>query len=164
MKIKNNSIKRFLKLIYLKLFRIHDSPQKVALGIGLGVFLGNFPGTGPIAALTMAFILRLNRAAALLGSLLTNTWLSIITFVLSVKLGASIMGLEWQKVYNETIQLFKNFHWINFFKISMLKILTPVLVGYFIVSFLFGILFYIAALFIILKVKPKFKINKYFHE
>jgi hypothetical protein len=164
MKIKNNNILRFLKVIYLKLFRIHDSPQKVALGIGIGVFLGNFPGTGPIAALTMAFILRINRAAALLGSLLTNTWLSIITFVFSVKIGSSIMGLEWQKVYQETIQLFKDFHWMNFFKISILKILTPVLIGYFIISFLFGLLFYAATLFIILKVKPKFKNKNYLHE
>jgi len=68
-----NKFRGFFQLLYLKLIKINDTPQKIAFGFGLGVFSGIFPGTGPLAALFLALILRANRASALLGSLLTNT-------------------------------------------------------------------------------------------
>ena len=51
-----NKIKRLAKLVYLKLFRINDSPLKIALGFGLGVFIGVMPGVGPVIALLLAFL------------------------------------------------------------------------------------------------------------
>ncbi len=142
-----------LKFIYLKIFRINDTPQKISLGIGLGVALGIFPGTGPVAALLLAFILRVNRASAFLGALLTNTWLSIVTFLLSIKLGSVIMGLKWQDVYAQIAQLFKNFKFADLLNVSFLKIVLPVAVGYFIMSLFLGIITYLIALPIIIRIK-----------
>ncbi len=124
--------REFFRLLYIKLFKINDSPQRIALGLGLGVFAGIIPGTGPVAALFLAFIFRVNRASALLGSLLTNTWLSFVTFILAIKVGSAIMHLDWQVVRQG---------WILF----------PVILGYFIVSFSLGILVYLVTL-IILKI------------
>ena len=149
----NNNILRFLKLIYLKLFRIHDTPQRIALGVGIGVFLGIIPATGPIAAVLMALVLRVNRAAALLGSLLTNTWLSILTFFLSIKLGSSIMGVDWQEVQRNWMQFLKDFKVITLFKLTTLKIILPVIIGYFVVSFCLGIIAYLITLIIITRIK-----------
>jgi len=154
-----NSIIRFLKLIYLKLFRINDTPQKIALGAGLGVCLGILPGTGPIAAIFMAFVLRVNRAAALLGSLLTNTWLSFVTFVLSIKIGSSIMGIYWQDVYRDWLQIIKGFKFSALFKIATIEILLPVIIGYCVVSVFFGIIAYLATLIIITKVRRSKKLK-----
>jgi len=84
---------RFFKVLYLKLFRIDDSPHKIALGFGLGVFLGVMPGMGLIAALAIAIIIKVNRIAALLGSILTNTWLSIPVFFLAVRTGSAVTGV-----------------------------------------------------------------------
>src|SRR3989338_7559347 len=94
-----DKIKSSLKLIYDKLVKIDDSPQKVALGFGLGVFCGILPGTGPMASLALAFIFRANRAAALAGSLLTNTWLSFVIFTLSLQIGAFLTQTDWQAGY-----------------------------------------------------------------
>ena len=33
-----NKVARFFKALYLKLFRINDTPQKIAIGFGVGVF------------------------------------------------------------------------------------------------------------------------------
>ena len=153
--MKKNKIYRFLKLLYIKLFRINDTPQKIALGFGLGVFTGILPGTGPLAALCLAFIFRVNRAAAFLASLATNTWLSIIIFLLSIKTGSAIMNLNWQDVYQTTTALFKDFHWQNFFKISVVKILLPVILGYLIISLCVGFVSYIVILIIIKRAKTK---------
>lgn len=152
-KIKGNSFLRFSKFIYLKLFRINDTPQRIALGLGLGVFSGILPGTGPIAALFLAFILGVNRASALLGSLLTNTWLSIVTFLLSIKIGSAILKLNWQNVYQDWKLILKNFHWPDLFKLTILKIILPVILGYFIIAFCLGFVVYLVALVTINRVK-----------
>lgn len=112
----------------------------------MGVFTGILPGAGPLAALFLAFILRVNRAAALLGSLLTNTWLSIATFLLSIKAGSSIMRLDWQDVWRDWELLLRNFRWLDLFKLTILKLILPVMVGYLVVAFCVGLIVYLIAL------------------
>jgi uncharacterized protein (DUF2062 family) len=156
MKKKNKpSLIRLLRFIYLKLFRINDSPQKIAQGFGLGVFLGILPGTGPIAALFLAFILRVNRIGALLGSVLTNTWLSFLIFPLSIKVGSIIMDLRWQEVNSNWLRFLKEFRFRDLCKLSVLKIILPVIVGFFVIAFCLGLLTYLIAL-IILKQTRKY--------
>lgn len=152
-----NSIFRFFKFIYIKLFRIHDTPQRIALGLGMGVFLGILPGTGPIAAIFLALLLRLNRASALLGSLLTNTWLSIVTFLLSIKIGSGIIRVSWQDTQQNWIHFLKNFKVRDLLQLSTLKIIWPVIIGYLVVAFCLGVLVYLIALIIVTQIKHENK-------
>lgn len=140
---------KIIKFTYSKLFKINDSEQKVALGVGLGVFTGLLPGSGPVAALFLAFIFRVNRAAALLGSLFTNTWLSLVTFILAIKVGSVILKLDWQAVQLQARELFKNFGWAKFFEISFLEILMPVIVGYLVIGLVLGTFSYFITLLLI---------------
>lgn len=152
-----DKFRRFLKFIYIKLFRINDSSQKIALGFGLGVFLGVLPGAGPIASLFLAMFFRVNRASALLGSLLTNTWISIAAFLLSIKVGSIIMRLDWHSVHASWLQFIKDFHWINLLKLSALEVILPVIIGYLVVSFVFAVLSYLVVIIVVTKIKPKTK-------
>jgi len=154
-KKKNNKFFRFLKLIYIRLFRIHDSAQKISLGFGLGVFFGILPGSGPIAALIMASLFRLNRASALLGSLLTNTWLSVVTFILSVRIGSFVLGLEWHDVYRSCVGVVKNFHFNQLFQLSIFTVILPILLGYLIIGLSLGIAAYLFSWVIINYVRKK---------
>ncbi len=133
-----NKIKRLGKLVYLKLFRINDSPLKVALGFGLGVFTGVMPGIGPVIALLLAFLFRVNRASALLGSILFNTWVGFIAFLLATKIGAALMGLSYQDVYTNWNGLIKDFKWEKLFEASVYDVLFPIGIGYLIISFIFA--------------------------
>jgi len=139
-------IKRFFNLLYIKLFKINDSPQRIALGLGLGVFAGIIPGTGPLAALFLAFFLRANRASALIGSLLTNTWLSFATFLLAIKLGSGLFGISWQQLYEDWAHFLKGFNWHVLFQLSILKVILPVMVGYFLIAFCLGLIVYLTTL------------------
>jgi uncharacterized protein len=143
--ILNRSM-RFLKSLYLRIFRINDSPQRVAIGFGLGAFMGILPGTGPLAALLFAALFRVNKAAAFLGGLLTNTWLSLLTIALSIKIGASIMGLDSAEVYNTWKSVLKNFHWKQVLESRVLSLILPVLTGYLIVALCLGVIAYFGAL------------------
>jgi len=141
-------LKKITNFIVAKLFKINDSAQKIALGVGLGVFSGLIPGTGPAAALFLAFVFRANRAAALLGSILTNTWLSLVTFILAVKLGSVVLGRHWQEVYQKAQGLIRNFHWGSFFKLSFLDVALPLIMGYLIIGIFLGLISYLAVLLI----------------
>jgi len=148
-------IKKFFELLYIKLVKINDSPQKIALGLGLGVFSGIFPGTGPLAALFLAFFLRANRASALLGSLLTNTWLSFVTFLLAIKLGSGLFGVDWQKLYADWASFLRGFNWSVLFKLSILKIILPVMVGYLLIAFCLGLLVYLTTFLVLKGLSPQ---------
>lgn len=133
----------FLKIkVFLekKLFKINDTPQRVAIGFGLGVFTGIFPGAGPLAALFLAFVFRANRASALIGSLLTNTWLSVVTFLLAIKTGSAIFKVDWQTVRAGFSSSIGNWQW---------QVFLPVISGYIIIALALGIIAYAAALLIL---------------
>jgi len=148
------SIRKLFVFLQHKLFNINDTPQRIALGAGLGVFTGIIPGTGPIAALFLAMFFHVNRAAALLGSLLTNTWLSLVTFFLSIKIGSAIFGMNWRDVYNNWVLFFKDFHWVRLLELSIFQIILPVILGYSIVAFCLGLLVYLITLIALKKVRP----------
>lgn len=146
---KESIFKKIISFIFAKLFKINDSAQKIALGVGLGVFSGLMPGTGPAAALFLAFVFRANRAAALLGSILTNTWLSVVTFILAIKVGSIVLSRHWQGVYQKAQGLIRDFHWAKLFKLSFLDVLLPVIIGYLIIGLFLGLISYLVVLLII---------------
>ncbi len=150
-----NRIVRFFKLVYLKLFRINDTPQKIAIGFGLGVFAGVLPGVGPIAALVLAFVFRVNRAAALLGSLLTNTWSSIMVMLLSIQAVAFAMGVDYHDVYQKWNDVVRSIRWSNGLQVSFFKIILPVGAGYLFVSLCAGVIAYGVPIVVMKVIKEK---------
>ena len=152
---KNKATANFFGVLYQKLFLINDTPQKIALGVGLGIFSGILPGTGPLAALFLAFILRANRAAALLGSALTNTWLSFVTFILALKTGSILLKVNWTDIRADWNLFVTNFSWKALFKLSALKLVFPVLLGYFIIALACGLTAYLITLAAILFFKKR---------
>lgn len=149
-----SGIARFFKKIYLRLFRINDTPNKVALGFGLGVFLGVFPGSGPVAAFFLAIALRVNKAAALLGSILTNTWLSIPVFFAAVKTGSVVTGISPYDIRNGWSALMSDFSWAKLAGVSFYKIITPIAIGYAVVSFCMALAAYGIILAVLKYSKP----------
>jgi len=144
---------RLLKKLYIKLVKIDDTPQKIALGFGLGVFAGIMPMMGPVLALFLAYVFRVNKAGAFLGALFTNTWISILSLVLSVKVGAYMFGIEWATLYKSWSMLWKHFHWANLFKISALEIVLPIAAGYIAIAFIAALIAYVAALMLVISIK-----------
>jgi hypothetical protein len=140
---------RIVQFIFLKLFKVNDSPHKISLGLGLGVFAGLMPGTGPAAALFLAFVFKANRAAALFGGLLTNTWLSIVTFILAIKVGSVILNMNWQAARLQIQAVFKDFGWAKLLKLSFLEVILPLILGYLVIGLVLGVISYFLTFFII---------------
>lgn len=147
----------FLKNVFKQIFAIDDTPQKISLGFGLGVFFGVMPGMGPIISVLFSVIFRLNRASALAGSLMTNAWLSIPVFFAAVAVGDIITGVSYKDMVSAWTELNKNFTWDNLLTLSVYKIAIPVIIGYLIVSIFLAV----SAYFIVLAALNYAKRYKY---
>lgn len=129
-------VRRWGRYIYLRLVRQNDEPEKVAKGVGLGVFIGIFPtfGVGTILAILIASWAKWNRASAVLGTFIMNPLfnpffvsLSVVTGNLFVPAGSRI-----------TVEMFRNGKlWHGF-----LHAIPTYIVGNFLVSTAFAMLAY----------------------
>ncbi len=142
-------LKRVNIFIYDKLFKINDSPRRIAVGFGLGIFCGLLPGTGPLAALFLSFVFKVNRLSALLASLISNTWLSLATFIFSIRVGSAILGMDQSLVYNEIKGKWGNVPWQELFKTSLESVILPIFVGYLVVSVFLGLVSYFVVLIVL---------------
>lgn len=104
-------IKRWIKLHYYKIVRIDDPPDKIARGVAIGVFMGIFPtfGLGIVFAVIAAYILKANRAAAVVGSFIMNPFTTPFFWALSSAVGAVIFWEHRELVMSGI----KNHHFLN---------------------------------------------------
>ena len=71
-----------------------DTPRRTAAAFSLGVFLGMSPflGAHTFLALGLAFLLRLSRPAAFLGTLVLNPWTIVPLYGAGVAVGIWLLG------------------------------------------------------------------------
>jgi uncharacterized protein (DUF2062 family) len=117
------------------------------------------PAMGPVIAFALAFPLRVNRASALLGSILFNTWVGVISLLLAIKIGSAVTGLNYHDVYDGWSALIKSFKWEKFFEVSVYSVLIPIVIGYIIISLFFATLATIVVYMIAMRMRNK-KLNK----
>ncbi|MGE5307668.1 MAG: DUF2062 domain-containing protein [Deltaproteobacteria bacterium] len=134
-----------LGVLLKSLFTANDDPHGISLGFGLGVFLGMMPGTGPLAALFCAQFLRVNRAAAVFGAVLTNTWFSLLVMGFAVKLGALMTNVSWLQISQGFQAAFRPFNWHNLFQLWFYQLIYPVLLGFLALSAALAVAAYLAA-------------------
>jgi uncharacterized protein (DUF2062 family) len=136
-------LRRWGRYIYLRLVRQNDEPDKVAKGVGLGVFLGIFPtfGVGAILAVLIATWVRWNRASAALGTLIMNPFFNPFFVSLSVVAGNLLVPSRFEI----TVESFRGGKlWSGFFHA------VPVyLLGNILVSTIFAVLAYALTLGVI---------------
>jgi len=92
-------LSRWLRYGYIRLVRINDSPQKIATGLAVGVFLAIFPtfGLGIVIALALAIIFKFNKAASILGCLIMNPLTTPFFWTASSVLGAFLANRDWHR-------------------------------------------------------------------
>jgi len=141
-----------LRKIIRQFFLINDTPQKVAGGAALGIFLGIFPGEGILSALFFSAIFRLNKLSATAGVLVTNMWATFILLPPSVAIGSFL----FRRDYSELMGQFNRFHQVDTIKETFFLSLSifsasalPILVGFLITAGAISIAFYFLLLFLL---------------
>lgn len=93
--------KRKSRLVYLKILRINDPPERIARGAAIGVLMGILPtfGIGTLLAFGASFIFKANKAAAVLGSLIMNPLTQPFFWTVSIVLGSFILGEDSATIF-----------------------------------------------------------------
>jgi len=78
------------------LLQVEDTPHRIALAFGIGVWLAFFPilGIHTVLALLIAYLFRLNRAAMLVGVYVSNPWTLAPLYMAGTVLGCEIFGVS----------------------------------------------------------------------
>lgn len=86
---------RLWRYYRLKLLRLRGRPEAVAKGLALGVFVGLLPIVPfhTVTALVLALALRGNKAAALMGTLVSNPLNMVPQYMLTYYLGRQALPL-----------------------------------------------------------------------
>jgi uncharacterized protein (DUF2062 family) len=79
-----------------KLLHTHDTPERTARAFALGVFFGFSPllGLHTILALCVAFMMRLNRVAVLIGVYSNLPWILPAYYTLATVAGAALIRAD----------------------------------------------------------------------
>jgi uncharacterized protein (DUF2062 family) len=77
------------------LLKIDDTPPRVALAFGLGLFIAFFPifGIHTVMALGVGFAFRLSRVALLAGCYVNNPWTLVPLYSAGTALGCWLLGV-----------------------------------------------------------------------
>jgi len=141
-----SKIKEKLRKLYHQIIDINDTPEKIALGMAIGIALGILPtfGMGIILAIGLAFLLKANRLSAILGTVIANPWIAPFFWMTSYAVGWLLLGRGWADLQAEW-ELYKN----NAKSLGELigkDILLPYIIGNVILTAIFTITGYMITL------------------
>jgi len=82
------------RISFQKILHLDDEPYKIAGGFAVGVFISFSPlyGAHLLLALGLAFLFRLNKVAAAVGTLVVLPWFAPLVLGFSYLLGRFLMG------------------------------------------------------------------------
>jgi uncharacterized protein len=86
---------RWLRRTLQILLYVEDTPHRIALAFGVGVWIGFFPiiGIHTGMALGIAFAFRLSRAATVLGCYVNNPWTLVPLYMFGTGFGCWLLGV-----------------------------------------------------------------------
>ena len=127
---------RQTKLNFLRFIRLRGTPEEVAKGFALGIFIGMTPTFGvqmPIAFF-FAWLLRENKLAAIIGVWVTNPLTAPFIYASEYEIGRLLRGMERLSLPTEyTLDTLSHLSW---------NILAPLCAGSLIFAILFGLKFF----------------------
>jgi len=84
-----------------QLLQVDDTPHRIALSFGIGVWLAVFPilGIHTALALLIAYLFRLNRVAIIAGVYVSNPWTIAPLYMAGTVVGCAIFGVSDDGLY-----------------------------------------------------------------
>lgn len=146
--MKNLKIK--FKKFFLKFLLINDSPQRIAGGTAIGVFLGIVPGEGLTAAIIISSLLKLNRLSAMAGAIAFNMWSTFVILPLAAIVGAFLFNKNSQELMDN---FNSNYHLIGY-KVFLSKIIffdlaLPLAIGFILTAGIISAIFYFVIFYLL---------------
>lgn len=134
---------KFREILYIK-----DTPHRVALSFGIGVFIAICPllGLHTLMGVGVCFLYRFNKFALFVGIYITNPWTIIPIYTFCTWLGALMLGVDLGAV---------DVDWAGVSFSSIMRDLEPVLMPFVVGSTVVSVLAGLCAYFLIRRAVKK---------
>lgn len=152
-KVLINSIKAF----YDRFLKIRGTPEQIALGMALGLFIGMSPfwGFQTVSAVALASLLGWSKISAAIGVMVTNPVTAPVIYTFTYQLGSKITGFSNP---GQISSLFKTDGFLGLIKTSPM-IIADLIVGGIIISIPLCLAGYYITLSIITTARKKIRIR-----
>jgi uncharacterized protein (DUF2062 family) len=136
------------------LLHVDDTPHRIALAFGVGVFIAFSPllGIHTLIALGIAFSFRLSRAAILVGTYVNNPWTLAPLYMGGTLLGCALLGVPSEGLNQINWQL-HGWDFLSSLIVHLRPYLWPFVIGNTVLGTLGGLLGYFALREILLRRK-----------
>lgn len=148
---------------FKSIFKVKDSPHRIALAFAVGVFMGVSPllGLHYIGGIFLAWLLRLNKLVAIVGVSVNNPWTIVPLSTFCVWVGAKLIGIKQvlPEVDWKSLSLMNILNRLADFENFMLivKKLMPLISAFFVGSFIICTISAVISYFIIHNVAARYK-------
>ena len=124
---------------------IKDSPHRISLAFATGVFIGMSPflGIHTVLGILVAWLLRLNKLATIIGVYVTNPWTIIPIYTFSTWIGMKFLGIG---------MIIPEVDWKHMTLSRILNEFSPILKPFFFGTLLIGTLSAILSYIVIYKI------------
>jgi len=138
-KTKEGRVKRYFKLLYSKVVRGSGTPEYIARGWALGMFVGCFVPIfcQLIVAVPLSFVFRCSKIGAAGGTFITTPPTAVFIYPVQVWIGVRLIGgsLTLTEIKDATAALVKNGDYHSFISMS-----GEVIAAFFAGGFLWGLI------------------------
>ena len=138
-KTKPGRIRRFFKLLYSKIVRTPGTPEYIARGWALGIFVGCFIPVfcQLVVAVPLSFVFRCSKIGAAGGTFITTPPTAVFIYPLQVWIGIRLIGgsLTLAEIKEATAALVKNGDYHSFISMS-----GEIIAAFFAGGFLWGVI------------------------
>jgi len=125
------------------LLHVEDTPHRIGLAFGVGVFIAFSPllGIHTLMALGVAFAFRLSRAAILVGTYINNPWTLAPLYMAGTLLGCALLGIPSEGLSQINWQL-HGWEFLSSLFVHLRPYLWPFVIGNTLLGTLGGLLGY----------------------
>ncbi len=137
-----------LRALFRALLQLEDTPNRVALAFGIGVFIAFFPilGIHTALALLVAVLFRLSKVAILAGAWTSNPWTVGPMFITGTLVGCVLLGVPPDGLHGVDWSLRGRAFYEALFE-TLRPLVLPFLLGNLVVGLVSGALAYVALRF-----------------
>ncbi len=111
-------LKNFLKLLYYKVMRTSGTPEYIARGVAVGIFISFFMPNmfQTIPALALAFLIRGAKIPAMLITWISNWWTAVFIYPVQCYIGSILVfhPLSYEEIAERTRQAFLDMKTMDF--------------------------------------------------
>lgn len=152
---------RLIKIYYFKFIRTSGSPHKIALAVGIGLFVGCIIPIGfwgqTVVAILLAVRFKTNPGIAFAATWISNPYSVVFLYPLFCFVGSRVVGssMTFAQIKMDFMKIFHNFSWDG-----LLNVGSHLVLFYFVGALIFGIITGLLGYYIIFILFTKYRKRK----